>query len=55
VQEIVHGTGGVRALRALGIHPSVWHMNEGHVAFLTLERARERVHMATAWPRRSRP
>jgi starch phosphorylase len=44
-QEIVHGIGGVRALRALGIHPSVWHMNEGHVAFLTLERARERVHM----------
>jgi starch phosphorylase len=44
-QEIVLGFGGVRALRALGIHPSVWHMNEGHVAFLTLERARERVQM----------
>ncbi len=44
-QEIVHGIGGVRALRALGIHPAVWHMNEGHVAFLALERARERVHM----------
>ncbi len=44
-QEIVHGIGGVRALRALGIHPAVWHMNEGHVAFLSLERARERVHM----------
>jgi starch phosphorylase len=44
-QEIVHGVGGVRALRALGIQPAVWHMNEGHVAFLTLERARERVHM----------
>ena len=42
-QEIVHGFGGVRALRALGIHPAVWHMNEGHVAFLALERARERV------------
>ena len=42
-QEIVLGTGGVRALRALRIHPSVWHMNEGHVAFLGLERARERV------------
>ena len=39
-QEIVLGVGGVRALRALGIHPSVWHMNEGHVAFLGLERAR---------------
>jgi starch phosphorylase len=42
-QEIVLGVGGVRALRALGIQPLVWHMNEGHVAFLGLERARERV------------
>jgi starch phosphorylase len=42
-QEIVLGVGGVRALRALGIHPSVWHLNEGHVAFLGLERAREHV------------
>ena len=42
-QEILLGTGGVRALRALGIAPSVWHMNEGHVAFLGLERAREYV------------
>jgi starch phosphorylase len=42
-QEIVLGVGGVRALHALGIHPSVWHMNEGHVAFLGLERAREKV------------
>jgi len=42
-QEIVLGVGGVRALSALSIHPSVWHMNEGHVAFLNLERARERV------------
>ncbi|HSB62079.1 MAG TPA: alpha-glucan family phosphorylase, partial [Vicinamibacteria bacterium] len=42
-QEIVLGVGGVRALTALGLHPSVWHMNEGHVAFLNLERARERV------------
>lgn len=40
-QEILLGMGGVRALRALGIAPSVWHMNEGHVAFLGLERARE--------------
>jgi len=44
-QEIVLGIGGVRALRALGIHPAVWHMNEGHVAFLALERARERVRL----------
>jgi glycogen phosphorylase len=42
-QEVVLGVGGVRALRALGISPAVWHMNEGHVAFLGLERARERV------------
>jgi starch phosphorylase len=42
-QEVVLGVGGVRALRALGISPSVWHMNEGHVALLGLERAREMV------------
>ena len=42
-QEIMLGVGGVRALRALGFEPSVWHMNEGHAAFLTLERARELV------------
>lgn len=40
-QEIVLGIGGVRALRALGIEPSVWHLNEGHAAFVLLERARE--------------
>ena len=33
-QEVVLGVGGVRALQALGIDPEVWHMNEGHVAFL---------------------
>ena len=37
------GVGGVRMLRALGYNPSVWHMNEGHAAFLTIERARELV------------
>ncbi|MGA2488883.1 MAG: alpha-glucan family phosphorylase [Anaerolineales bacterium] len=42
-QEIMLGVGGVRALRALGYDPKVWHMNEGHAAFLTLERARELV------------
>jgi starch phosphorylase len=42
-QEIVLGVGGVRALRGLGVYPAVWHMNEGHVAFLGYERARERV------------
>jgi starch phosphorylase len=42
-QEIVLGIGGVRALRQLGIAPTVWHMNEGHSAFLVLELARELV------------
>jgi starch phosphorylase len=40
-QEIVLGVGGVRALRALGIHPQVFHTNEGHAGFLSLERIRE--------------
>jgi starch phosphorylase len=39
-QEIVLGVGGVRALAALGIEPSRFHLNEGHSAFLVLERAR---------------
>ena len=42
-QEIVLGIGGLRVLRALGIEPSVFHLNEGHSAFLVLERARELV------------
>ena len=40
LQEILLGIGGVRALRALGIIPNVCHMNEGHAAFLALERIR---------------
>jgi starch phosphorylase len=40
-QEIVLGVGGVRALRALRIEPAAWHLNEGHSAFLLVERARE--------------
>jgi starch phosphorylase len=43
MQEVLLGIGGVRALRVLGYNPSVWHMNEGHAAFLILERARELV------------
>ena len=39
-QEIVLGMGGPRALAALGLKPSVYHMNEGHAAFLGLERVR---------------
>jgi starch phosphorylase len=42
-QEALLGIGGVRALRSLGYNPGVWHMNEGHAAFLILERARELV------------
>jgi glycogen phosphorylase len=42
-QEIVLGIGGVRVLDALGIHPEVYHMNEGHSAFLALERIRQYV------------
>lgn len=40
-QEIVLGIGGVRLLRALGIAPTVWHANEGHSAFMMVERLRE--------------
>ena len=43
MQEMLLGIGGVRLLRALGIQPSVFHMNEGHVAFLALELLREKV------------
>jgi len=39
-QEILLGVGGVRALRELEIRPTVWHINEGHAAFLILERIR---------------
>jgi starch phosphorylase len=40
-QEMVLGLGGVRVLRALGMPPGAWHINEGHSAFLVLERLRE--------------
>lgn len=42
-QELLLGIGGVRLLRALGLSPKVWHMNEGHSAFMGLERVRELV------------
>ncbi len=42
-QEILLGIGGVRMLRKLGVEPAVWHMNEGHSAFLVLECLRELV------------
>src|SRR5574344_495671 len=40
-QEILLGIGGIRALRALGLNPSIYHLNEGHAAFAGLERVRE--------------
>jgi starch phosphorylase len=42
-QEVVLGVGGVRVLRLLGLEPTVFHLNEGHSAFLQLERMRELV------------
>jgi len=42
-QEIILGIGGVQALRAMGLEPSVYHMNEGHSAFLSLELIRRQV------------
>ncbi len=43
VQEMLLGIGGVRLLRKLGIEPHVFHLNEGHSAFLTIELAREQI------------
>jgi glycogen phosphorylase len=42
-QEIILGIGGVRALKALGIAPGVWHLNEGHAAFVVLQRIRDHI------------
>jgi glycogen phosphorylase len=42
-QEMILGIGGTRALRALGVAPAVWHLNEGHAAFLIPELLRERL------------
>jgi starch phosphorylase len=47
-QELVLGVGGVRAIKALGIEPAVWHLNEGHSAFLLVERARALVEKGVA-------
>jgi starch phosphorylase len=49
-QEIILGVGGVRALRALGYQPVVWHLNEGHTAFVTLERMRELLDRGESFP-----
>jgi len=42
-QELILGVGGVRALRALSLAPTVWHINEGHAAFSIVERVRETI------------
>ncbi len=42
-QEWILGVGGVRVLRAMGIDPAVWHANEGHAAFMMIERLREQI------------
>ena len=53
-QELLLGVGGVRALHALGITPSVYHVNEGHSAFLAIERARMLVEAGATDRRRPR-
>jgi glycogen phosphorylase len=40
-QEIILGIGGVRVLKAMGSTPAVWHLNEGHAAFVVLQRIRD--------------
>jgi glycogen phosphorylase len=42
-QEIILGIGGVRALKAMGIQPEAWHLNEGHAAFVVLQRIRDHI------------
>ena len=55
MQEMLLGIGGVRLLRALGVQPSVFHMNEGHAAFLTLELIREKMAAGKSLPEALEP
>jgi starch phosphorylase len=48
-QEIILGVGGVRVLRGLGLEPAVWHLNEGHAAFVALQRIRERLERGSSF------
>jgi len=50
-QEILLGIGGVRALRALALEPQVFHTNEGHAGFLSLELIRELVVAGATFPK----
>lgn len=49
-QEVVLGIGGVRALAAMDLKPTVWHINEGHAAFLVLERIRNVMRQGVDFP-----
>lgn len=48
-QEIILGIGGVRALKAMGASPAVWHLNEGHAAFVVLQRIRDLIEHGVAF------
>jgi starch phosphorylase len=48
-QEIVLGIGGVRALKALGVEPTVFHLNEGHAAFVVLQRIRDLIEQGVSF------
>src|SRR5688500_6211383 len=48
-QEIILGIGGVRALRPLGFDPDVFHLNEGHAAFVVLQRIRELIERGSSF------
>ena len=48
-QEIVLGLGGVLALRTVGLTPAVWHLNEGHAAFVVLQRLRDMLASGVSW------
>lgn len=48
-QELVLAVGGFRALQALGVRPAIYHMNEGHSAFLSLELLREELAAGLEW------
>ncbi|KAB2661561.1 MAG: alpha-glucan family phosphorylase [Verrucomicrobia bacterium] len=53
MQEVLLGIGGTRFLRALGVQPSVFHMNEGHAAFLVLELIREKLALGQSFSQAS--
>ena len=48
-QEIILGVGGVRALKALGIDPGVFHLNEGHAGFVVLQRIRDLIEQGSSF------